>query len=66
MSRKNKIIKHQPFSADKFVCTKRRYRNEKQAQKAAELQMLENMNINLSIYKCDLCGYWHLTRNAKK
>jgi hypothetical protein len=64
--RRNKIVKHQLFSKDSLVCNKRRFRGEKEAEEAAEFQMLENMNINLSIYKCDLCGYWHLTRSNKK
>ena len=66
MPRKNRVVKHQPLSIDKYDCDKKRYQNDRQAQDAAGLQMLENMNINLSIYKCDLCGYWHLTKCTDK
>ncbi len=62
MPRKNKIAKHQRLSINKFDCNKKRYQNARQAQDAAELQMLEDMNLNLSVYKCNLCQYWHLTR----
>jgi hypothetical protein len=66
MPRINRIVKHQPLIISKFACNKKRYQNARQAQDAAEFQMLENMNVNLSIYKCDLCSYWHLTRNIDK
>jgi len=64
MPRNNKSIRHQPFSINGLFCTKRKYRNEKEAQEAAEFQMLHDMNLELSVYKCDLCRYWHLTRNT--
>lgn len=64
MPRKNRSIKHQPFSSNDLFCTKRKFRNEKEAQEAAEFQMLQDMNLELSIYKCDMCIYWHLTRNT--
>lgn len=63
MPRKNKTIKHQPYPIDRLFCVKRRYRNEKEAQQAAEFQMLKDMNLELSVYQCNLCKYWHLTRN---
>lgn len=62
MPRKNKAVKRQSHSTMGLFCTKRRYKNEKDAQNAAEFQMLENMTLELSVYKCDLCIYWHLTR----
>jgi len=64
MPRKNRTDKHRLLSIEKFDCNKQRYQNSKLAQKAAEYQMLENMTIELSVYKCDLCGYWHLTRSV--
>jgi len=66
MPRKNKTIKHQSYSTDSLFCTKRRYRNEKEAIDAAEYQMLKDMNLELTVYKCDLCKYWHLTRSTNK
>jgi putative ubiquitin-RnfH superfamily antitoxin RatB of RatAB toxin-antitoxin module len=65
LPRKNRIVKHKPFLTDNFDCNKKRYQNKIEAQKAAEFQMLENMTISLSIYKCDLCSHWHLTRSIK-
>lgn len=66
MARKNKTTKHQSFTINNLFCNKRRFRNEKEAQDAAEIQMLQDMNLELSVYKCDLCRYWHLTRNVDK
>lgn len=51
------------YSISNLFCTKRRYRNEKDAGDAAEFQMLQDMSLELSVYKCDLCKYWHLTRS---
>ncbi|MCX6728650.1 MAG: hypothetical protein NTV39_02695 [Candidatus Saccharibacteria bacterium] len=62
MPRKNRINKHQPLQLEKLVCNKKRYDSDREAQKAAETQMLENMNLELSVYRCDTCRYWHLTR----
>jgi len=66
MPRKNKSTHHQRFSGSIFQCTKKKYKNEKEAQDAADFQMLENMSLELSVYKCDVCKYWHLTRNVDK
>lgn len=41
---------------------KRVYRNEHEAQKAAENQMLLQPQLELTWYRCDMCLYWHLTR----
>lgn len=40
---------------------KNRYSTQKEAQGAAEFHMLENMNIELEVYECATCGYWHMT-----
>jgi rubrerythrin len=45
---------------------KRRYKSEKEALKIADLQMLQNMSLELAVYKCDICGFWHLTRKIPK
>lgn len=42
--------------------SKRKYRNENEATRTAEVQMLADMNLELSVYKCDVCRHWHLTR----
>ncbi len=64
MPRKNKTIKHHSLPTEKFLCDKKRYKNEKDALDAAKNQTLEKMSLELSVYKCDLCGYWHLTRSV--
>ncbi len=64
MPRKNRSIKHQPYSANLPSCGKRRFNNANDAQAAAEFQMLQDMNLELAIYQCDSCRHWHLTRNT--
>lgn len=66
MPRKNNTVKHQSYPIDRMVCDKRRFKNEKEAGEAAEFQMLKNMTIELFVYKCDRCNYWHLTRSIDK
>ncbi len=41
---------------------KKPYAAEHDAQRAAELAMLRDMSLELSVYRCDLCRKWHLTR----
>ncbi len=65
MPRANKTIKHKPYTL-LFSCkNKRPYKNEKDAQNIAEIQMLENINLELAVYKCSECNFWHLTRQGK-
>ena len=65
MPRHNKSLAHKPFSFYISCLNKQQYRNENEAQKAAEFHMLEHMGLELSVYKCDSCKYWHLTRQQK-
>ena len=44
---------------------KKRFETEADAIDGADFHMLENMNIDLSVYQCHICHYWHMTR-AKK
>ncbi len=64
MPRRNKSVKNQQFVFFETCRTKRRYNNEKEAQKIAEIQMLENMSLELAVYKCNECKFWHLTRTS--
>ena len=66
MTRKNKQIKHTRVTFMNNCQPKRKYSNEKEALNAAEYQMLLDVNLELSIYKCDICNKWHLTRNQAK
>jgi hypothetical protein len=66
MPRRNQTPRHQPFRFVSNCLSKRRYATERQAEETAEHQMLVNQNIQLSVYKCDICGGWHLTRRTTK
>lgn len=41
---------------------KKQFETKQEASEAADFHMLENMNIDLSVYQCDRCHYWHMTR----
>ncbi|HEU4830991.1 MAG TPA: hypothetical protein VFS65_02365 [Candidatus Saccharimonadales bacterium] len=66
MPRRNKPIKHikQEFTGNNHI--KRKFSSEKEAQKAAELQMLMQPSLSLRVYKCNQCNNWHLTRSDSK
>lgn len=42
--------------------SKTRYESQAKALEAADFRMLENMSVALTVYKCDICNGWHLTR----
>lgn len=65
MPRRNYPKPHIPFTPPKSCEEKRKYRSEKDALDAASLQMLMHPSLELSVYKCDQCGKWHLTRGAR-
>ena len=63
MPRRNNQIKHIRLIQPTNNCqSKRAYKNEKEAIKAAELQMLMDFKLELDTYKCVVCYKWHLTR----
>ena len=62
MPRRNKTIKHTKITLVNNCQTKRQYLTERQAREVANYQMLINNNLELSVYKCDSCNKWHLTR----
>lgn len=63
MPRRNKISKRVRYQQNNSCQTKRQYLTEQQAKKSAEYQMLINYELNLSVYKCEYCCKWHLTKN---
>lgn len=65
MPRKHTPSKHLPFQLRRRCSSKRAFATEKDAQEAAELQMLVDMQLTLSVYQCSDCGKWHLTRQEK-
>lgn len=69
MPRRNKTIthkKHQTANIAMNCNSKRRFLNKNEAEKMAEYQMLINPDLQLSVYQCDLCHRWHLTKNQHK
>lgn len=66
MPRKNNVIKHDPFRMTRNCQHKRRFLTQQQAEQAADDQMLIDMNAVISVYKCDICGNWHLTSLKKR
>jgi hypothetical protein len=66
MPRKNNTPPHLPLRFVNACEQKRRFRTEKEAASAAEHQMLLKPDLELSVYQCELCGGWHLTRNQSR
>jgi hypothetical protein len=66
MPRRNQTPPHQQFQFVSNCKQKKRFANERQAQEAADYQMLLRPDMTLSVYRCELCGGWHLTRRASK
>lgn len=62
MPRRSETPKHQPFRFGSNCESKRRFDTERKAQEAADYQMLMKPELELAVYKCELCGGWHLTR----
>ncbi len=62
MPRRNNTPKQQRQLIQLASCRdKRKFGNEKDAESAAELQMLLSLTVELHTYQCDQCHYWHLT-----
>jgi hypothetical protein len=66
MPRRNNTQPHSHFRFTNGCDQKRRFVREKEALDAAEYQMLIKPTLDLSVYKCELCGGWHLTRQSKR
>lgn len=62
MPRHNKTIRHTRLITIDNCQPKRKFLNETEAKNAAEYQMLITPNLELSVYQCDICHKWHLTR----
>lgn len=62
MPRKNKTPKHTPLRPINREAGKRRFATKRQAQAAADYQMLLSPDLELYVYKSDLDGGWYLTR----
>lgn len=60
--RKNRTSRPIPFRFVNHEAGKTRYATKRQAEEAAEYQMLLKPNLELYTYKSDLDGGWYLTR----
>ncbi len=61
MPRRNNQIKYIP-PKQQSCDHKKQYATENEALRAAHYQTLINHGLGLSVYKCDLCQKWHLTK----
>lgn len=64
MPRKNKNVKHTPYTHVNHEAGKTRYASKHEAEKAAEYRMLITPGIELFVYKSDFDGGWYLTRKT--
>lgn len=66
MPRRNRPIKHiyTKLVINDNCSPKRKFGSEREALRAAEFQMLVNPNLELSVYRCNICLKWHLTRQS--
>jgi hypothetical protein len=62
MPRRNRQINHVKTTTGDSCHLKRQYLTERQAKETAEHQMLINSSLELSVYLCNICHKWHLTR----
>lgn len=62
MPRRNNAPKQQrtPFQAGE-CSSKQRFANQVAAQRQAEILMLQQPGLELSVYHCHRCNGWHLT-----
>ncbi|HRJ06467.1 MAG TPA: hypothetical protein PK096_02410 [Candidatus Saccharibacteria bacterium] len=61
MPRRNKPIRHTPYSSDRPCERKQRFKTEAEALKMVEQAELIDMKLSLYTYKCPYCGGWHLS-----
>lgn len=65
MPRPRRQKERRVFLADFGCMNKRRFKTEALAIDAAEFRMLENMSVELEVYQCYNCQFWHLTRQKR-
>lgn len=64
MPRKNKNVKHTPYIHANREAGKTRFATKRQAEDAADHQMLMKPDLELFVYKSELDGGWYLTRKS--
>lgn len=63
MPRKNKTPQHTPYKFVNREAGKKRFATKREAEQAAEHQMLLKPDLELFVYKSDTDGGWYLTRS---
>lgn len=53
-----------PLDSASVCQRKRRFSTEAEARRAADTQMLTDVQLSLDVYRCDHCRGWHLTRQT--
>jgi hypothetical protein len=66
MPRKNHQIPHEKQNYVTGCHDKRKFKTEREALSAADYQMLVKPGLELTAYRCDFCGQWHLTRQITR
>ena len=62
MSKRSKTVSQSKVYRFDLTCDgKRFFTTESEALEAADIRMLENMNIDMGVYQCPTCFHWHLT-----
>ena len=49
-----------------FSCRRKKKYNKNTAYKHARAKMNKKPGLQLHIYECDYCGYWHLTKQGRE
>ena len=65
MPRRNIPQPHKPFHFASHCAQKRRFATEKAAEQVVDDQIFIDSKVKLSVYKCEHCSGWHLTRRIK-
>jgi hypothetical protein len=65
MPRRNNGPKYIRQVYQKSCDSKRKYNSEREAIETGKYQMLIHPELELDVYKCQLCNKWHLTRQVK-
>ena len=66
MPRRHKPIKHIPYQPATNESGKKRYPSKQAAEKAAELGMLRDMQLELSVYQGQDGGWYLTSRKAER
>ena len=62
MPRRNNTPKHTPYQLTNHEASKTRYATKREAEKAADYQMLMKPDLEIYVYQSDLDRGWYLTR----